>query len=1392
MALGKLKTTAHLQQAVTQLHDPKSTFPNIFGAVWSVYKAAGKAVANTAVQLAMPTAIQQKVVASSTQLRTLAPVVRQQMMTLADPQTAHSIGWLLSMLAQAVVRWRKKRSVGQSINVKARQVSVAKRQGHQGQLESTNRQVPAKGSPGCKNCPAPANTLRSISFATGDETISHTDFVLPGLMPIEWTRTYRSSLGAYDGSESGARWITPYTIRFDVVKQGVQHGGNESLLYHAADGRSHAYPLPGIDQYHHDPIEDVTLVRVSASILTLARGFESTETYQRHGKRFRLIGIMLRNGAGISLHYDHRVDQDTMLSNVIAFQGETILAHLGIRPDDQGRIAELWQIADGQPVRQLTRYTYDAAGDLVMAQDENAAYWEYTYQHHLVTRYTDRTGRGMHLQWQGDGPDAKAVREWADDGSFDTTLAWDENIRLTYVTDAHGNQTQHYYDRLGYTYRIRHPDGLSEWFFRDDAKNVIQHIHTDGAIDRFAYDASGNLVEHIRPDSSAVHYAWDDKRQLIKASDAEGGLWRRDYDLKGNVTEAIDPLGNKTTYAYNKAGLPVEITDAKGGTKQLSYTVTGQLASYTDCSGKTSAWQYGARGELLRFTDAAGGVTQYHYEAGQLTRIVHPDERIERFERDAEGRLLAHIDALHRRTTWRYNEAGQIAERTDAASQTLAYQWDRLGQLTTLVNENGARTDFHYDPVGRLLDETGFDGKTTRYVYQSESGTLHYQVEAGQFKTAFGFDAMGRLVSRQAGSVDAEQPQQTETFAYDGNGRLLLAENADSRLQWFHDDAGNVVREHQHYRSLNQPVVAVWRHEYDALNERIATVRPDGHRVEVLTYGSGHVHGVMLDDRELVQFERDALHREVLRTQGNRLTQSQVYDPVGRLLEQTLSPVAGAHAGQRMLHRQYHYDAAGQLSDIRDMRRGTLQYRYDPIGRLLEATSALGQETFAFDPAGNLLHDPDTRTFAADPSTGRPEFHTRLQGPPKLVDNLLRQYAGTHYDWDARGNLATRTHNGVREDFTWDAFNRLTGWRSPDVEVQYSYDALGRRLFKSSTARYIPNPFDGEIYQRNEQARHNQRHGCAFTLYGWDGDQLAWECRQEPESGADTHFRPISGAARTTHYLYEPGSFVPLAQAVRQGSIRLHRQPVYEGGYDIDEDPLWTYTIPPQPFDAMAWYQCDHLGTPQELTDETGGIAWSVQYKAWGAAQAVISDAARKAGIQNPLRFQGQYFDHETGLHYNRYRYYDPASGRFISKDPIGFAGGLNVFLYGPNPTGWIDPLGLERLKNAIEGARREDVFNASMRMKHPNATIQCQCYLRDAQGKSVKDPRTGERRRIDTAVIENGKALTFEVTSPTANKFDQLAKENRIIESGGKYISDRKTRKLIPVIGLSKVERIE
>ncbi|WP_339533375.1 RHS repeat-associated core domain-containing protein, partial [Pseudomonas mucidolens] len=146
-----------------------------------------------------------------------------------------------------------------------------------------------------------------------------------------------------------------------------------------------------------------------------------------------------------------------------------------------------------------------------------------------------------------------------------------------------------------------------------------------------------------------------------------------------------------------------------------------------------------------------------------------------------------------------------------------------------------------------------------------------------------------------------------------------------------------------------------------------------------------------------------------------------------------------------------------------------------------------------------------------------------------------------------------------------------------------------------------------------------------------------------------------------------------------QRSIQLLPEPVYEGAYDIDRDPVWQHKATPIPFNAFAWYQCDHLGTPMELTDEQGDIAWAGVYKSWGLAKEQRSETAKRADVRNPLRFQGQYFDIETGLHYNRYRYYDPQVGRFIGKDPIGFAGGLNVYAYAPNPVGWFDPLGLTR-----------------------------------------------------------------------------------------------------------------
>nr|WP_310889416.1 RHS repeat-associated core domain-containing protein [Delftia sp. UME58] len=171
-----------------------------------------------------------------------------------------------------------------------------------------------------------------------------------------------------------------------------------------------------------------------------------------------------------------------------------------------------------------------------------------------------------------------------------------------------------------------------------------------------------------------------------------------------------------------------------------------------------------------------------------------------------------------------------------------------------------------------------------------------------------------------------------------------------------------------------------------------------------------------------------------------------------------------------------------------------------------------------------------------------------------------------------------------------------------------------------------------------------------------------------------------------SEYLYEPDSFVPLAKLESEWKSEENRNAQAEA----DKASFATY-----------YYHCDQIGAPQELTDEAGRIVWAASYKVWGQTRQLqhlrtgTDDAAvfthdqrplalvahgevqSLALVEQPLRFQGQYFDGETGLHYNRFRYYDPVVGRFVHQDPIGLFGGNNFYSYGPSALNFLDPLGL-------------------------------------------------------------------------------------------------------------------
>ena len=189
------------------------------------------------------------------------------------------------------------------------------------------------------------------------------------------------------------------------------------------------------------------------------------------------------------------------------------------------------------------------------------------------------------------------------------------------------------------------------------------------------------------------------------------------------------------------------------------------------------------------------------------------------------------------------------------------------------------------------------------------------------------------------------------------------------------------------------------------------------------------------------------------------------------------------------------------------------------------------------------------------------------------MDNLLREYAGSHHDYDERGNQIRRWHNGQQSRLHWDLFDRLVRFENSQLSVDYAYDPLGRRLYKHSNAHHLNRSEAGSQWNRNEQARKQRELGCGFTLFGWDGDTLAWESSPAQADGA---------SGKTVHYLYQPGTFVPVAQALHHQPMRLLAQPSYEGAYDIDQDPLRTHAPQALPIDVLAvtrrWFRWPVLG----------------------------------------------------------------------------------------------------------------------------------------------------------------------------------------------------------------------
>ncbi|WP_425445020.1 RHS repeat-associated core domain-containing protein [Taylorella equigenitalis] len=572
-----------------------------------------------------------------------------------------------------------------------------------------------------------------------------------------------------------------------------------------------------------------------------------------------------------------------------------------------------------------------------------------------------------------------------------------------------------------------------------------------------------------------------------------------------------------------------------------------------------------------------------------------------------------------------------------------------LGRLSKLINENNDKYLFEYDPLSRLVYERGFDGKEKHYQVNKLTGRLDSVTFVDQ-TLSFQYDIMGRMTK----TTSADEVRE---YDYDLNGRLTLAKNPTSENQFELDALGNVLREIHSYDIFDHHVTKLWRFEYDELSNLIKTVRPDGKEVDYLRYGSGHLHGMLLDKERIVDYERDDNHREVKRHWAQDMLQTTAYDAAGRLANQHTQ--SGKYVKKSILNRDYQYDGANQLINIKDSRKGELSYRYDPIGRLINAKGPLGEETFSFDPAHNIL----SKEHSASSTYQHQTENTLPSGISKVMGNLLRHIAGSHFDYDQRGNLIKKESAKGIQTFDWDGFNQMKsstfrGARAGSrLDTQYRYDVFGRRIGKR-----VVDVRTKEVLEQ--------------TLYDWDGLTIASEDRIGEQLAVQAQIRKdahseIRKLSSEVQYLYEDGEFVPLVQYTNSATVGLGYGSFGGGSGGAGSSSP-----------AVYHYVNDQIGTPQILMNADQEVVWEAQSKAWG--DTIILAPVSDDGVINNHRFQGQYFDAESELHYNTFRYYDPEIGRFISLDPIGLWGGLNNYQYAPNPVEWVDPWGLMPLSNPV------------------------------------------------------------------------------------------------------------
>ncbi len=749
----------------------------------------------------------------------------------------------------------------------------------------------------------------------------------------------------------------------------------------------------------------------------------------------------------------------------------------------------------------------------------------------------------------------------------------------------------------------------------DDDGNIIRHEDALNAVTYWERDAQGRVVREIDALGNVQEISRDRMGNPVQASDALGVFFRAQYDRNGNVTELVRGNGDMFLRAYDAQGNVLSQVGPKGDLTRYVYDVMGNKVRQLEADGSEWNFRYDYWGRCIAQVNPLGHETRFVYDdAGKVIAIYYPNGAVARRSYNQAGDLVQAIEPSGE--MWRAEYLLRKAVRVIAPDNSvMEYRYSREARLVEILNERGEGRKLRLDAEGQVIEVTSFDGRQMGYKYDLRNRLVEVVDHSGD-RTIYERDLLGRITAVEYSDGEVIR------FEYDARSRLSNAENSSGQYKFEYDAAGLLTREQ---RSLDGIVDEV-EHRYDLARERVFLGTSTGLMHVSERDVRGRAVRSELNDGHQIDFGWDSLSREVRRSFGEGLIQVSEYGTLGGYLSRTVEGPGGPKRADLAAHPEW-VGVQGRTPIARKI------FEYAESGERINRRydQDFGDLVYQYDLRSRLTEaraSTGTReAFAYDATSNVHEAGAarRYEG-----GNILKQRQGTTYEWDLGGRLIAKRSMSAEgqisvSKYDWNGRGLLKGVDLPDgSRVEFSYDPFARRVGK----RVLDRAEDGGVKVVSQ------------TRYLWDKDLLIQEIRESAVQDGD----PIISERS---YYYDEAEGFPLAQ--REVS-KQHGQMTSDTG--------------------VQYFVNDPIGTPEHLIDAQGSIVARVHRSVWGKVDEVSAEAT-------PIRFRGQYHDTETGLHYNRYRYYDPETGRYISQDPAGGLPDPNLYIYCDNPVDSVDPLGL-------------------------------------------------------------------------------------------------------------------